>query len=96
MKNVSPILGEPWSDAELTSLRAAAKPWIARLDQALEGCKFLVEDTFSIADIAMAEPTGLAGEGGVDLAPFPHVRAWMGRMADRPAFQKTRFVPPKG
>jgi glutathione S-transferase len=90
---VSPILGEPWSEAELANLRLAAKPWLARLDLAFAGRKVLVGDAFSVADIALAEPTGLAERAGVDLDPYANVRAWMSRVEDRPADQKTRFSP---
>jgi len=39
---------------------------------------------FSIADIALYAYTHVAGEGGFDLKPYPAVRAWLGRVADRP------------
>ncbi len=41
--------------------------------------KFLVGDTFNIADIALLAYTRVAHEGGFDLASRPNVRAWIAR-----------------
>jgi len=47
----------------------------------------------SIADVALYSYVDRAPEGNVDLAPYPHVRAWLRRVEALPGFvplQKTR------
>jgi glutathione S-transferase len=50
----------------------------------LNGRQFLVEDRYSIADIALYAYTHVADEGGFDLAPYAHLHGWLGRVANRP------------
>jgi glutathione S-transferase len=60
------------------------------LESHLAGRSYVVGDRFGLADVALAEPVGLADYVGFDLAPYPSVRRWFARLAERPAFQKTR------
>jgi glutathione S-transferase len=54
------------------------------LERALaDGRSFLV-DAYSIADIALYAYTHVAREGGFDLAAYPHIRAWLDRVAAQP------------
>jgi glutathione S-transferase len=41
---------------------------------------FFVDNTYSIADIALYAYTHLAHEGGLDLGAYPHIRAWITRI----------------
>lgn len=50
----------------------------------LNGRQFLVGERYSIADIALYAYTHVADEGGFDLAPYAHLRGWLGRVANRP------------
>ena len=52
----------------------------------LEDHDFLVEDRYTVADISLYAYTHVAHEGGFDLRPFPAVRAWLERVAARPAY----------
>jgi len=45
---------------------------------------FFVAERYSIADIALYAYTHVAHEGGFDLARFPAVRAWLGRVRGQP------------
>ena len=54
------------------------------MEKHLQAHRFFVGDAYSIADIALYAYTHVAHEGGFDLAPFPAVRAWLGRVADQP------------
>jgi glutathione S-transferase len=47
---------------------------------------FFVSERYTIADIALYAYTHVAGEGGLNLAPFPAVRAWMDRVAAQPRY----------
>lgn len=86
--------GGAFDAAEHARLCEKAKAPLQLLDAHLATRKFAVADAFTIADIALSESAGLADEAGISLQPFPHVRAWLGRVSERPAFQKTR--PPRG
>lgn len=47
---------------------------------------WLVGDTATIADIANYSYWAVAEEGGIDLTPYPSVRAWIARMEALPGF----------
>jgi glutathione S-transferase len=54
---------------------------LARLDAALSGGgEFLVPGGVSLADVALVAYTRWANEGGFDLALYPAVQAWIGRV----------------
>lgn len=52
----------------------------------LAGRDWLATDTITIADVAGYSYIAHAPEGGVDLAPYPNVRAWLDRVAAQPNF----------
>ena len=54
------------------------------LDQALTNSKFLVGETYSLADIGLYAYTHVAEEGGFSLAEYPGIRAWLDRVASQP------------
>ena len=45
---------------------------------------FLVGERYSIADIGLFAYTHVADEGGLDLARYPAVRAWIDRVQAQP------------
>ena len=53
---------------------------LQRLEDALGGAPFLVGEDCSLADVALVAYTRVAHEGGLDLAPYPAVRAWVARV----------------
>ena len=55
----------------------------------LDGRRFFVGETLSLADIALVAYTRLAHEGGFDLAPFPALRGWIGRVEQGLKLQAT-------
>jgi glutathione S-transferase len=56
------------------------KAALQRLEDGLAGSAFLVGDEVSLADVALVAYTRMAGEGGFDLAAYPGVTAWIGRV----------------
>lgn len=68
------------------------KRLFAILDARLADRDFLAGD-YSIADIAHFCWVRTAGWTGVDIAPFPHLSAWIERIAARPAVQRGLKVP---
>src|SRR6185436_3803312 len=57
--------------------------------------QFFVNDRYSIADIALYAYTHVAPDGGLDLEPYPHVRAWLARVAGQPNYVQLLAVPNK-
>ena len=72
-------LGKPREelDAKLVERGRAA---LQRLEDALEDTTFLVGDQVSLADVSLVAYTRVAHEGGFDLADYPRVVAWIGRL----------------
>ena len=58
---------------------------LAAIERHLTARSFLVAERYTIADIALYSYTHVAHGGGFDLASFPAVRAWLGRVAAQPA-----------
>jgi glutathione S-transferase len=53
---------------------------LQRLEDGLAATRFLVGDRVSLADVALVAYTRVAHEGGFDLADYPRVKAWVGRV----------------
>jgi glutathione S-transferase len=56
------------------------KAALQRLEDGLSASAFLVGDALSLADVALVAYTRVAHEGGFDLADYPRVQAWVGRV----------------
>ena len=57
------------------------------LDSGLDGREF-VAGPLTVADFSLAAHYSLAPAIGLDVAPFPRVTAWLGRMLARPSLQR--------
>jgi len=62
--------------------------WLPVLEEALAGKEWL-EGAFSLADVAYAPHLALVVEAGFSLSPYPAVKAWLERLLERPAWQRT-------
>jgi glutathione S-transferase len=51
---------------------------LARMERQLASTRFLVGDTFSLADISLLAYTRLAHQGNFDLAGYAAIRRWIG------------------
>jgi glutathione S-transferase len=76
---VTPLM-ELWAPAR----RASGEAALAVMDGHLAVRSFFVGERYSIADIALYAYTHVAHEGGFDLTPYPHVVAWLARVAAQP------------
>lgn len=65
------------------------------LDAALAKSPFLVGNAATIADVAVYGDVAYSDEAGIDLSPYPNVKAWMGRIEKLPGFKKYEDVLPK-
>ena len=68
-------------DADIDpKLLVRGKAALTRMEGALAASPFFVGDALSLADIALVAYTRVAPEGGFDLAEYPVVQAWVGRV----------------
>ena len=68
-----------WTDTQrllAPQKQAAGDAALALLDEHLEGRRFMVGDTLTLADLALYPYTHVAEEGGFDLKAYPNVKAW--------------------
>jgi glutathione S-transferase len=81
IKKISP------NDPEYTLLESKKQQGYAALsvmENHLRERQYFVGSEFSIADIALYAYTHVASEGGFDLDPYPSVKGWLNRVANRP------------
>jgi glutathione S-transferase len=57
---------------------------LGAMERHLDGREWFVDDSMTIADIALYAYTHVADEGGFDLEPFRAVRSWVERVAAQP------------
>lgn len=72
---------------DLAAAQAIAHALLAVMDAHLTGRAWLVGETPTLADIACYPYMATAPEGGVDLEPFPAVRAWIARIEALPGLK---------
>jgi glutathione S-transferase len=72
--------------SELPQRLARGREALAIMDAHLTTRAFFADERYSIADIALYAYTHVAGDGGLDLAPYPAVRAWIARVAGQPRY----------
>ena len=61
--------------APVLDAHLAGKPWVAGSD-------------FTVADISLAVVTEMAFGCGLDVAKFPNIKAWFGRVSERDSWRK--------
>ncbi len=69
----------------LARCRSMGESALAALDRGLRGKRFLVTDTYSVADVSLFAYTHAAGDV-FDLSPFTAVVEWIDRVQQTPAF----------
>lgn len=74
----------PAHKARVPELLEKGHAALKMLDDHLSRRSFLVEDRYSVADIALYAYTHVADEGGFDLDGYGHLRDWLGRIAAVP------------
>jgi len=76
--------------AELPRLRERGHQALRVMEQHLAQEPYFVGAAYSIADIALYAYTHCAEDGGIALAPYPAVRAWLQRVRAQPRFVAMR------
>jgi glutathione S-transferase len=70
--------------AELPARLEQGRAALQVLETQLAQAPFLVGEAYGIADIALYAYTHVADQAGLDLTPYPGVRAWLARVAAQP------------
>jgi glutathione S-transferase len=78
------LFGETVDPLRVAEKREGGHQALAVMERQLAAHTFFVGERYTIADIALYAYTHVADEGGFDLAPYPAVRAWLGRVAAQP------------
>ena len=79
--NRTPADEPQWAAKEKGSYAA-----LGVMERELTGKEWLVGDGPTIADIALYAYTHVAPDGGIDLAGYPAVNAWLARMPEQPGY----------
>jgi len=74
------------NDPDAVRRREGAAGVLQFLDDHLAGRDFLVGGRYTIADIAVYAYSHVAHEAGIDMQPYPNVRAWFGRVERQPGY----------
>jgi glutathione S-transferase len=78
---------------DLPSLQTKANATFKIMNDHLANREWLAADHPTIADIACFPYTAMAGEGGIDLAPYPNILKWIERMKRVPGFIPMPGIP---
>lgn len=71
---------------DLAGMQENAHKLLATMDAFLEGRDYFAAGTPTIADLALYSYTAVAPEGGIDLALYPNIVAWIARLEALPRF----------
>ncbi len=74
----------PQQEANLPDIMKKGYAALGVMEQHLAHNQFFVGNRYGLADIALYAYTHVAGEGGFNLDNYPHVNAWMARVANQP------------
>lgn len=78
--------------AKADAAEAALAAPLAVLNGTLAGKRYLLSDTFGLADLNVASVLSPALMLGVDLSAFPEVQRWLSECSSRPAAEKARAL----
>jgi glutathione S-transferase len=74
----------PLQKLDLPERMAKGYAALGVMEQHLARHPFFVGERYGLADIALYGYTHVAGEGGFNLDAYPHVSAWLARVASQP------------
>lgn len=79
--------------ADLPRLRERANEALAMMEHHLQSHDWFGGQALSIADIALFAYTHCAEDGGISLAGFPRLRAWLQHMLEHPQIEAMPLPP---
>ena len=74
----------PPPEAEIESRRESGHVALGAMERHLSTRSFLVDERYTIADIALYAYTHVAHEGDFDLSGYPAIGSWLARVAAQP------------
>jgi glutathione S-transferase len=83
-KGFGPLWNPQTPDAAKTIARNTLAKRFAYLDRELAGRPYLAGERFTIADAYLFTVVNWTNFHGIDLAPYPKLKAYMERVAERP------------
>jgi len=81
--------------AELPQRQARGREALAVMERHLQSHSYFVAERYTIADIALYGYTHVAEDGGIELQPYPALRAWLARIAAQPGYVGLLDRPPQ-
>ena len=89
-KLVKPMLGMGDPDAgKIEEALANFRRFAAVLNKRLDGKRYVVGDSMTLADLTLASSLMYTVQAEVPLAEFPNLQAWFSRISDLDAWKKT-------
>jgi glutathione S-transferase len=87
-KSFSPLFNQASSDDAKRVAKENITKRFTYLDQKLAGSKYLMGETFTVADAYAFTIVNWANFVGIDLKPYPNLSAYLGRIGARPKVQE--------
>jgi glutathione S-transferase len=81
-------MGEP-DAGKVEEALAGFRRFAAVLNQWLDGRRYVVGDSLTLADLTLASSLMYAQQAEAPVAEFPHVQSWFARMSDLDAWKQT-------
>ena len=72
--------------SQIADFQEAAYPALAKADDWLKTHDWLVDNRYTVADIGLFAYVSMATIGGYDMARFPAISAWLGRVKAQPGW----------
>jgi len=91
---VKPVFGMTCDESVVADAIPKAKICVAELDRLIGDGPYVAGDAISLADLMLAphfDMFGMTPEAADLLAPYPRLKAWLGRMQERPSLQATTW-----
>lgn len=87
-KNFGPLFNKASPDDAKQTAKTNIAKRLAYLNDKLAGVKYLMGETFTVADAYAFTILNWTNFTGIDLKPYPNVGAYMGRVGARPKVQE--------
>ena len=87
-KSFSPLFNQASADDAKRAAKENITKRFTYLDQKLAGSKYLMGETFTVADAYAFTIVNWANFVGIDLKPYPNLSAYLGRIGARPKVQE--------
>ena len=88
-KGIGGLFNPAMPDAGKDAIKQRVDTRLAWLETQLAKADYVLGQAFSVADAYAFTVLGWSKHVGIDLAKFPAIGAYLGRIAERPAVQKT-------